>query len=138
MTSKTKNDKKDVVKFDFRTIKTFEDACTQLNIDQASVPDLSMIPEEFRKPLLAAYKLMIIYKAINNGWKPDWSDDDPYKYFPWFGVLSSGSGFSGSGSTYDCTRTAVGSRLCTDSSEKARYIAEQFEAEYVDYFLYSE
>ena len=77
-------------------------------------------------------------KAINNGWVPDWSDDDQYKWFPWFGVLSSGSGFSNSGSDCYCTGTTVGSRLCTDSSEKAEYIAEQFEAEYVDYFLYSE
>lgn len=125
-------------KFDFRTIKTFEDACAHLNINPANVPDLSMIPKEFRKPLLAAYRLMIIYKAINNGWVPDWSDDDQYKHFPWFGVLSSGSGFSRSYSNYYYTCTDVGSRLCTDSSEKARYIAEQFEAEYVDYFLYSE
>jgi hypothetical protein len=138
MTTTTKNEKKEAVKFDFRTIKTFEDACAHLDIDPTTVPDLSMIPEEFRKPLIAAYKLMIIYKAINNGWVPDWNDDDQQKHFPWFGVLSSGSGFSVSTSHYDCTVTDVGSRLCTDSSEKARYIAEQFEAEYVDYFLYSE
>ncbi len=138
MTAKNKNEKKEAIKFDFRTIKTFENACAQLNIDPANVPDLSMIPEEFRKPLIAAYKLMIIYQAINNGWKPDWSDDDQYKWFPWFGVLSSGSGFSHSFSHYYCTHSYVGSRLCTDSSEKAEYIAEQFEAEYVDYFLYSE
>lgn len=138
MTTTPKNEKKEAVNFDFRTIKTFEDACAHLNIDSANVPDLSMIPEEFRKPLLAAYKLMIIYKAINNGWKPDWSDYDQYKWLPWFGVLSSGSGFSVSCSDYYYSITTVGSRLCTDSSEKARYIAEQFEAEYVDYFLYSE
>jgi len=138
MTTKNKNEKKEAVKFDFRTIKTFEDACAHLNIDPANVPDLSMIPEEFRKPLQAAYKLMVIYKAINNGWVPDWSDDGQRKWFPWFGVLSSGSGFSYSHSHYGYGLTTVGSRLCTDSSEKAEYIAEQFEGEYVDYFLYSE
>jgi len=138
MTTKNINEKNEAVKFDFRTIKTFEDACIQLNIDQAAMPSLSLIPEEFRKPLLAAYKLMIIYKAINNGWVPDWSNDDQYKWFPWFGVLSSGSGFSGSCSCYRYGVATVGSRLCTDSSEKAEYIAEQFNAEYVDYFLYSE
>lgn len=138
MTTTQKNEKQEAVNFDFRTIKTFEDACAHLNIDPANVPDLSMIPEEFKKPLLAAYRLMIIYQAINNGWKPDWSDDDQYKWFPWLSVLSSGSGFSGSSSVYSYSGTPVGSRLCTDTREKARYIAEQFEAEYVDYFLYSE
>lgn len=138
MTTNNKNENKEAVKFDFRTIKTFEDACAHLNIDPANTPDLSMIPEEFRKPLLSAYKLMIIYKAINNGWVPDWSNDDQKKWFPWFGVLSSGSCFSSTYSLYHCELTSVGSRLCTDSSEKAKYIAEQFEAKYVDYFLYSE
>lgn len=138
MTAKNKNEKEVAAKFDFRTIKTFEDACAHLNIDSINVPELSMIPEEFRKPLIAAYKLMVIYKAINNGWVPDWSNDEQRKWFPWFGVLSSGSGFSSAGSYYDYVFTYVGSRLCTDTSEKAEYIASQFEAEYVDYFLYSE
>jgi hypothetical protein len=138
MTTKNKNEKDEAVKFDFRTIKTFEDACKAIRIT-TTLPDVSLLMDaDLHKPLISAYKLMVIYKAINNGWVPDWSNDDQKKWFPWFGVLSSGSGFSRSGSGYHCEITTVGSRLCTDSSEKARYIAEQFEAEYVDYFLYSE
>lgn len=128
----------ETAEFDFRTIKSFEDACVKESIDPEKLPDVSMIPEEFAKPIIAAYKLLVIFKAINNGWEPDWSNYDQWKYYPWFGVLSSGFGFSGS--HYDCgrTATAVGSRLCTHTSEKALYIAEQFKAEYQDYFLYSE
>lgn len=135
MAKKTaKND----TKFDFKTIKTFEDACTKLALNPAQLPDTSMIPEEFSKPIVAAYKLMIIFKAINNGWVPDWSDWSKYKYYPWYAVLSSGFGFSHS--YYHCTyaTTSVGSRLCTDTSDKAKFIAEQFKAEYQEYFLYSE
>ena len=33
--------------------------------------------------------------------------------------------------------TCVGSRLCTDSSEKALYIGETFQAEYKEFFLIS-
>jgi hypothetical protein len=130
-TKKTAN-----AKFDFRTIKTFEDACKKLNIDPNQLPNVPY--DEFHKPIIAAYKLMIIYKAINNSWVPDWNNYDQYKYFPWFGVLSSGFGFSCSCYYYDYARTTVGSRLCTDTSEKAIYIAKQFEAEYREYFLYSE
>ena len=130
MTTKTK-------KINFQTIKSFEDACKKENI-APSLPDVSMLPEEFRKPVIAGYKLMVIYKAINNGWIPDWSNDDQYKYYPWFGVLSSGFGFSISRYTYVSTITDVGSRLCTDTREKALYMASQFEQEYKDYFLYSE
>jgi hypothetical protein len=126
---------KKAIEFDFRTIKSFEDACQHLGIDPLQLPDVSNILAEFAKPIVAAYKLMIIYKAINNGWTPDWSNYDQRKYFAWLEVLPSGSGFSIS--LYYCTRTPsnVGSRLCSDTSAKVLYIAEQFKAEYQDYFL---
>jgi hypothetical protein len=125
-------------KFDYKKIKTFEDACKRLGIDPIKIPDLDGIPEEFHKPIIAGYKLMIVYKAINNGWRPDWSNWNQYKYYPWFGVLSSGFGFSDTTYYFAYARTGVGSRLCTDTSDKAIYIAEQFKALYQDYFLYSE
>lgn len=124
--------------FDFRTIKSFEDACAKEYIDPTALPDVSMIPDEFRKPIVNAYKLLIIFKAINNGWRPDWSKSSQGKYYPWYEVLSSGFGFSLSDYHYAYPGTAVGSRLCTDTSEKALYIAEQFKTEYQEYFLYPE
>ncbi len=136
MTTKTKKTVKK--EFDFRTIKTFEDACQKENIDSKKLPDVSGILEDLKKPILALYRLMIIFKAINNGWRPNWGKSSQYKYYPWFWVLSSGFGFSDSHYNYDLTFTDIGSRLCTDTSEKALYIAKQFEAEYKDLFLYSE
>lgn len=117
---------------EFEKIKTFEDACNMLGIDPASVINENDQPDE------KAYKqLKVIIKAINSGWEPNWNDTNQYKWFPVFN-LSSGFGFSGS--SYFCTYsvTPVGSRLCTDTSEKALYIAKQFQAEYEDYFLYKE
>lgn len=124
-------------KFDYKTIKSFEDACKKVGVDPEALPDVSMIPEEFRKAIINCYKLYIIFKAINNGWTPDWNNWDQYKYYPWFKVLSSGSGFdfSYSGYYYDVTFTTVGSRLCTDTSEKALYIGKQFGEEYAEFFL---
>jgi hypothetical protein len=95
-----------------------------------------MIPDEFKKAIVNAYKLMIIFKAINQGWKPDWSKSSEYKYYPWFKVSPSGVGFSLSGCYDTYAVTVVGSRLCTDTSEKALYITEQFEAEYKEFMLY--
>ena len=126
MTTKAKKIKESSPEFDYTTIKTFEDACKKVNTDPAKLPDVSGILEEFAKPIIAAYKLLIIYKAINNEWKPDWSNWDQYKYYPWFEVLSSGFGFSTSFYLYDHSVTTVGSRLCTDTSEKAIYILNQF------------
>lgn len=133
--SKKNTEKKE---FDYKLIKSFEDACKKLGIDPLTLPQMEGIAGEFIKPILAIYKLIIIFKAINNGWIPDWSNWNQYKYYPWFEVLSSGFGFSGTDYLYVYTATNVGSRLCTDSSEKAIYIAEQFKAEYEDLFLYKE
>jgi hypothetical protein len=118
---------------DYEEIKTFEDACYKLGYDPGSITTENDTPDE------AAYKkLKVVVKAINNGWLPDWSNGSQYKYYPWFRVLSSGFGFSHSGYDYGHTTSTVGSRLCTDSIEKALYIATQFEELYKDYFLYSE
>ena len=124
-------------KFDYTTIKSYDDACKKVGVDPQALPDVSMIPEEFRKAIINCYKLYIIFKAINNGWIPDWSKFNQGKYYPWFKVLSSGSGFAFSFSDYhyDGTITAVGSRLCTDTSEKALYIGKQFGEEYAEFFL---
>jgi hypothetical protein len=133
-----KKDVKNSNDFDFREIKTFEDACQKIRITTAK-PDVSgIMDDDLRKPVTAVYKLMVIFKAINNGWTPDWGNRGQAKYFPWFRVLSSGFGFDDSFYICECTAAIVGSRLCTDSSEKALYIAEQFKAEYQDFFLYSE
>ena len=134
---KTKTQKKGAENFDFRTVKTFEDACKKEGIDPKALPDVNMIPETFRKAIINYYKLFIIFKAINNGWTPDWNDYSQYKYYPWLKILSSGSGFDFSDSSYYCVDAAtfVGSRLCTDTAEKALYIGKQFCEEYAEFFL---
>jgi hypothetical protein len=121
-------------KFDFRTIKTFEQACHKIRVT-TSLPELTNGCGELLKPTIAAYKLMVIFQAINDGWIPDWDNTNQSKYYPWFRVLS--SGFSFSNSTYACASatTTAGSRLCTNTPEKALYIGAQFEQEYKDLLL---
>ena len=132
--------KKEDSKFDFRTIKSFEDACKKENVDPALLPDVSMIPKEFRKSIINMYKLYIIYKAINNGWIANYGNGNETKYYAWFRVLPSGSGFDFSSTSYyyDISLAAVGVRLCTDTREKAIYIAETFGEEYKEIFLITE
>jgi len=126
--------------FDFKEIKTYEDACKHLNINPDDLPDVSKLPDDFKSSTINYYKLCIIYKAINNGWEANWNNYDEYKYFPWLEVEASASapsGFGFSGSHYYSTYayTTVGSRLCTDTSEKALYIARTFQNEYKEFFL---
>ncbi len=127
-------------KFDFKSIKTFEDACKKEGINPLQLPDMSMIDLGMGKALIAAYKLFVIFKAINDGWEPNWNNDSTYKYFPWFGVAADearpgGFGFSYSHCDNRYTFTLCGSRLCTDTSEKAMYIASTFKDLYIDFML---
>ena len=116
--------------FNYKNIKSFEDACEVLEINPNDV--FSKIDT---KDEIAYKKLKIIIKAINNGWTPDWANSNQYKYYTWFYVLSSGSGFSDTFCGCTNAATHVGSRLCVDSKDKALYIAEQFKDLYEDYLL---
>jgi hypothetical protein len=121
-----KKTEKGTPNFDFHSIKTVEDACKKCGYE-TKLPDFSIFPEKLRHSLLCAYVLMIVFEAINDEWEPDFTNQREARYYPWPWVLSSGFGFSGSDYDYVFTDAFVGSRLCTNSSEKAIYILEQFE-----------
>ena len=116
----------------FEKIKTFEDACKCVEISdnvknllEYNGIDRDMISSQ------AHAKLIIIAKAINNGWKPDWNNTDERKWFPVFN-LSSGFGFDDSYYYYTNTYTYVGSHLCFQSEEQSDYAATQFIEIYKD------
>jgi hypothetical protein len=117
-------------------IKSFEDACQLLGIE-ANLPELSVLPENHQKAIVAHYKLVIIAEALNEGWKPNWDNDDEYKYYPWFDMegSSSGSVFSYYAYDYWTSYSTIGSRLCFKSRELARYIGETFIDLYKEYFV---
>lgn len=74
-------------------IKTFEGACKALKLKATALPNVSALPKKHQKALIAHYKLVIISEALNAGWQPDWSNWNEYKYFPWFEVKKTPSGF---------------------------------------------
>lgn len=128
--------------FENKRIKTFEDACKTLKLDSKKViPDFSCYPEKDKKAMEAHAKFIIIVRASNklenNGkeWTPDWSNDNEYKYYPWFDMSKGSSGFR-----YDAyddwhAVTGVGSRLCFKTEELAEYTANMFIDLYKAYFL---
>ncbi|SNA72050.1 hypothetical protein [Flavobacterium psychrophilum] len=123
----------------YTDIKTFQDACTALSLDyETIIPTFEFFPESDRQAMIDHAKLVIIAKAINGDWKPDWENGQWDKYYPWFVMGSpSGGGFS----YHDCvdwiTVSTVGSRLCFESSEKAKYAGTQFLDLYKSYFVKS-
>ena len=116
--------------FDYKTIKTYEDAVKARKVDDDDI----IYPTD--RPHIVTYKKIChIIKVINNGWVPNWSDSNQRKYFPWFAVSPSGSGFSVSACDYHSSNSSVGSRLLTDTSEKASYLASQLQYLYIQYLL---
>lgn len=80
----------------------------------------------------AHMKLSIIARALNEGWKPDWTNSNEAKWYPYFSNPS-GFGFSHTDFYYCFTTSTVGSRLCFKSSELAEYAGKQFESIYNDF-----
>lgn len=113
-------------------LKTFEDACKILGIDPATVIAPGTVQED-TAALVALAKLFIIVRAanrlVNEGqdWKPDWNDDDQYKYFAYFWMDDNGSsGFQYLDYVTWYSNTDVGSRLAFKTSEAAEYIGNHF------------
>lgn len=110
-------------------VKTFEDAINLLG-DKVS-PNVSVLlayngVDNAMIAARAAAELSIIAEALNEGWKPDWDNSNQYKYWPWFDMRSSGSGFSFYVYGCDFSGSRAGSRLCFKSRELAEYAAKQF------------
>lgn len=68
-------------------VKTFEDACRELGEDHPFVSAYTawIKHEEFddQEDILAYMKLRIICSALNEGWEPQFTEDE-WRYYPWF------------------------------------------------------
>lgn len=149
-------------------VKTYEDACDALDISPVlNSPNLCICEKHestgemcehfsFRQAIdrqaLAYLKLCVITEALNEGWTPQFTEDE-YRYYPWYWLYTKeeiakmskeerkkvvlfGSaasygayaGFADAHSIYapSTAHANVGSRLCFKSSALAKYAGEQF------------
>ncbi|ODS87271.1 MAG: hypothetical protein ABS44_11685 [Chryseobacterium sp. SCN 40-13] len=112
-------------------IKTFADVLNYFGIDEDDFED----GNETLEPDEVAYrKVKLIVNALNEEWKPDWTNSSQTKYFPWFKMgSSSGSGFSFHDYDNWLSNSTVGSRLCFKSRELAEYAGKQFTEIYKEF-----
>lgn len=115
-------------------IKDWKTVC-KVNKISEKLPTLSEIPKEFRTRMIADYQIMQVAKALNGNWKANFSDHNQYKYTPYFIVKTSGFGFSLTDCAYWHANTAVGSRLCFESAEKALHAGKYFKKLYINHQL---
>ena len=116
-------------------VKTYEDACSVLGVSKldGTVTVVDGCLKDDSESIMAYCKLIIIARALNEGWTPNWEDSNEPKYYPYF-KMKSGFGFSRSYFIYDGSITYVGSRLVFKTSELAIYAGQQFESIYKDLF----
>lgn len=145
-------------------VKTFEDACRELGEDNHLVEQYRVIEEnaDFTSDghdIFTYLKLRIIAAALNEGWEPQFTEDE-WRWYPWFTLLTeeelsekseewkadrhlistgdySGdyAGFAFAYSAYapSITVTNFGSRLCFKSEALATYCGKQFISLWADF-----
>ncbi|MFK2380028.1 hypothetical protein ACIXN9_11910 [Bacteroides fragilis] len=104
-------------------VKTFDDA--RRLTGRPDVPDFSNLPTDMRKHFEAQYKMIVIVEALNEGWIPDW-DNNEYKYYPWFEMSPSSFAFDDSSCADADAIAGSGSRLCLKNKELSEYCGKQF------------
>lgn len=115
----------------------FAASCKYLGINDEFAFDCA---DEHVKAMQSLYMLVIIAQAWNkiDGFVPDWSNGDQWKYYPWF-VYKGHAGFVYA-YTYDTASHAsayIGSRLCFKSSNRARQFGEMFTDLFNDFLLFN-
>ncbi len=120
---------------DYKKITTWEQVCQQKGID-SKLPSVAEFPKELQKYITACYQAVIITEVINEGWRPDYTDNNQTKYELWNRIKAdkknrSGFGFSRSLSLNGYSYTISGSRLCFQSHDKAMHAVENFEEVFV-------
>lgn len=115
-------------------VKTFEDACDELGIEPNDFFTGEVCNELHGdiKSIVAYAQMIIICRALNEGWTPDWNNEIQYKYSPYF-KMKAGFGFSYTDCATWRTSTTVCSRLCFKTRELAEYAGTQFETIYNDF-----
>lgn len=156
-------DKRDITE----RVKTFEDACKALGethelVQQWRVQENDWIVTRDSADFIAYMKLRIICAALNEGWTPQFTEDEEH-WYPWCWlyteeelskkseewkrsrslIMTEGeyttefAGFATAYSSYASSNTYpyIGSRLCLKSEALSDYCGRQFAALWADFYL---
>lgn len=122
-------------KLSLDSIINFKDICYIANVNPKifNLPPDSSI-QDFR--INAYKKLELIVDVLNEGWKPNWSDSNENKYYPYFKFNNEAGRFSSFGFSFLRVSSYVGSHLVFKTKEFAIFVGKIFIDIYNDYMLY--
>lgn len=140
-------------------IKTFEDAARAMGINDPKAWEDNY--SNFEPDILAYFKLRIICAALNEGWKPQFTDNE-LRYYPWFWLYTQGQidnmdeddkkecclmslddyqteyaglAYARSVGTPSYSSARIGSHHCLKSDALADYAGKQFMSLWADFYL---
>lgn len=138
--------------FNYRSIKTLEDACKKLGINvEAFLAKYSAMPDH----ITALASLELITKAVNDGWEHPLEPGHTV-YYPWYLLHdrdhdgqspnadevtyirpdgSCGLASADSFNAWSASHATIGSRLACRSREIAEYVAIQFKDLYASWLF---
>jgi len=117
-------------------IHSVEDAIRCLGSTDEEVIILQKLQQVFSDDShpVAHQKAVVLTKAFNEGWVPDWDNNNQVKYFPWF-EMGGSSGFRYDDCAYWRSLSRVGSRLCFKSGKLAEHAGKKFTTVYKQFML---
>lgn len=108
-------------------VKSIDDAINELGETDVEVAELRKLENaNITSHILYKQQVVVIAKALNEGWIADYTNTYQRKFEPRFYYDSSAGGFVYDVYGFRVTDTVVGSRLCFHSSELAKYFGTQF------------
>lgn len=142
-------------------IKTFEDAREALGDEHPLVKEywgVVNVDLDITQDLIAYLKLRIIVAALNEGWEPQFTEDE-YRYFPWFYLYTKeeydnlndeekrrcvgrsysdasahgGLSYADANSAFSNSYSDSGARLTFRTRELSEYAGSQFIQEWADF-----
>lgn len=118
-----------------KKIKSYEDACKVLGLNPENQPCVDSVSEKDRNSIIAYHKLIVIVRALNEGWEADFSNHDQYKYWNWLWVDTAGFVSADTTNAASSADALLGSRLCFKNRKLAEYAITQFKSLYEEYLL---
>lgn len=145
-------------------IKTFEDARDELGDEHPLVKEywgVININLDIKQDLISYLKLRIICAALNEGWEPQFTNDE-YRHYPWFYIYTQedidnmdeenkkslwlfggdssdgahcGLAFAYSNDAWAVSYASFSARLAVKSEELAKYFGQQFVDIWSDYVI---